>query len=114
MREAITDIGIIVGCELLATLVFYLMARWNERKDSEIRLKRLSWRGLFKGWVERGFLVYALISGLPQALTLFAALKIATRIKDDERISNDFYLIGNVLSVCLSIFYTQQLSHYFN
>jgi hypothetical protein len=109
MQGILINIGIIIGCELAATLVFYLMARWNERSDE----KRLSFRGLFKGWVERGFLVYAFISGYPQALTLFAALKIATRIKDDERISNDFYLIGNLISVCLSIIYAQLLSDYF-
>ena len=113
MRATIIDIVIIVLCEMGATLVFYLMARWNEKRESEGKFRRLSWRGLFKGWAERSFLVYALVSGLPQALTLFAALKIATRIKDDERISNDFYLIGNLVSVCLAIFYTQLLSHYF-
>jgi len=107
------DIGIIVLCEAGATFAFYLMAKWNERREGAVQQSRLSWRGLLKGWAERAFLVYALISSLPQALTLFAALKIATRIKDDERISNDFYLIGNLISVCLSIFYTQLLSQYF-
>ena len=101
---------IIVVCELLAAVIFYLLARWNAQPAESGKSSRLSWRGLFKGWVERAILVYALVSGYPQALTFFAALKIATRIKDENRISNDFYLIGNILSVCLAILYSQLLS----
>jgi hypothetical protein len=113
MHRAWIHVGlIIVVCELLAALVFYMLARWNAKPPEVRRSSRLTWRGLFKGWVERAFLVYALISGYPQALTFFAALKIATRIKDDDRITNDFYLIGNILSVCLAILYSQVLSKY--
>ncbi len=104
-------IGIILVCEALAALVFYLLARWNSPDGT--KSARLSWRGLFKGWVERAFLVYAFLRGYPQALTFFAALKIATRIKDENHISNDFYLIGNIISVCLAILYSQLLSEYF-
>ena len=111
--ELLADIGIIAACEAGATALFYLMARWNRPPEGTEALPRLTWRGLMKGWIERGFLVYALISGYPHALTLFAALKIATRIRDDQRISNDFYLIGNLVSVSLAIVYSQLISDYF-
>ena len=100
----LTGIVIIVACEAGAALVFYLLSRWNstgEKKGS------ISFRSLLKGWVERAFLVFALVAGYPQALTLFAALKIATRIKDDQPISNDFYLLGNLISVSLAILYAK-------
>ena len=98
----LTGILIIAGCEAGAALIFYLLSRWNSDKKTSISL-----RSLLKGWVERGFLVFALVTGYPQALTLFAALKIATRIKDDQPISNDFYLLGNLISVSLAILYAK-------
>ena len=59
-----------------------------------------------KGILERAFISFSLLVGYPQVLTLFAALKIATRIKDESKISNDYYLIGNLVSVSLAILYT--------
>ena len=102
-----TNIGIIAACEAGATLIFYLLARWNASPENR---KGLSFSNVLKGWVERAFLVYALVAGYPQALTLFAALKIATRIKDDATISNDFYLLGNLVSVSLAILYSTLLA----
>jgi hypothetical protein len=100
----LTGILIVAGCEAVAALIFYLLARWNSNGQKK---GTISLRSLLKGWVERAFLVFALVSGYPQALTLFAALKIATRIKDDQPISNDFYLLGNLVSVSLAILYAK-------
>jgi hypothetical protein len=38
-------------------------------------------------------------------LVLFGALKIGTRIaeKENERISNDYFLVGNLMSVLLTL-----------
>jgi hypothetical protein len=51
------------------------------------------------------------------ALTFFSALKLATRLKHDESSGsdsnkfNDYYLVGNLLSVSVALFYTYILHH---
>jgi hypothetical protein len=56
------------------------------------------------GVVERFFLHISLLNGIPQSLIFFGALKIGTRIKTDEnKISNDYFLLGNLISVGLVI-----------
>jgi hypothetical protein len=46
-----------------------------------------------------------LVYGIPHALIAFGAIKIGTRIKPDEKITNDYFFIGNVLSLLISVFY---------
>lgn len=57
-------------------------------------------RPMWNGVIERIFLYICLFSGVYHGLVLFGALKIGTRIKSDEdKISNDYFLIGNMVSV---------------
>ncbi len=57
---------------------------------------------IVKGVIERLVVYLGLLLNFAPILILFGALKIATRIKeDDEKISNDYFLIGNFLSVLL-------------
>ncbi len=65
-----------------------------------------------KGLLERFMLFLGLAIGIEQILTLFGALKLGTHFlnKDqketpDEKISKDYFLIGNILSVLLAISY---------
>src|SRR5690606_32802056 len=97
---------LIIGIEVILTIVFTLITP-SGKNTSTIDVK-----SIFKGLLERTFLTYSLYSGIPHALTLFGALKLGTRLKmqseDDikkESIFNDYYLIGNFMSVGLSIFY---------
>ena len=54
------------------------------------------------GVLERLFLYVGLIQGVEQSLILIGALKIGTRIKNEEdKISNDYFLVGNIVSVLL-------------
>lgn len=68
--------------------------------------------GWAKGVLERAFLFLALTTGFPHALVLFGALKLGTRLApptndhDEKRISNDFFLVGNLLSVGFALAYT--------
>lgn len=89
---------IIIITELLSILFFWLIAKYNKDK--------ISLASVLKGILERAFICFSLLVGYPHVLTLFAALKIATRIKDESKISNDYYFIGNLISVSLAIFYT--------
>jgi hypothetical protein len=67
------------------------------------------WKTITKGVVERLFIAFALIHDYPTALTFFGALKLATRLKrsdnEDSQPFNDYYLVGNLVSVALAIAY---------
>jgi hypothetical protein len=59
---------------------------------------------VFKGVFERFVLSIGLILSFPTILIVFGTLKIATRFKDEE-MKNDYFLIGNVSSILLALFY---------
>ncbi len=67
------------------------------------------WKSILKGVIERLFLAFALIQDVPHALTLFGTLKLATRLKrsdeGDSQQFNDYYLVGNLVSVAIAILY---------
>jgi len=99
-----TVLVLILAFELISVLLFWLTAKVNKN--------RLTLNAVLKGILERTFITFALATGYPQALTLFAALKIATRIKDESKISNDYYLIGNLVSVTLALLYSLIINKY--
>lgn len=92
----------IIG-ELIALLIFWIVVRLFKRKMTS--------SSVFKGLLERFFIYIVLTVGLPQGLAFFGALKIATRLKDDDKISNDYFLVGNLVSVLLVVgyYWTNQL-----
>lgn len=96
--------GILFLWELWLIFIFRLLARFFHQ-EMEISL-----RAFVKGLVERGFLTFALVLEYSQALTLFGALKLGTRLKHQEQLDNtgfnDFYLIGNLISVASAMAYT--------
>jgi hypothetical protein len=71
----------------------------------------LNFRSIIKGLLERCFLFVALMNDYPHSLTLFGALKVATRLKHDDKDAeaassfSDFYLIGNFISASVAIGY---------
>lgn len=60
---------------------------------------------LVKGILERFFLMLSLVNNLPQSLIFFGALKVATSLKKVKEESENYYLIGNILSVTFVIIY---------
>lgn len=101
---------LVLFLEALVTAIFSIITPKGESKSA------FDWKSVVKGLVERAFLTYSLISGFPHVLTLFGALKLGTRLKsaDNEKTPegrekesryNDYYLVGNFISVSLSIFY---------
>ena len=76
-----------------------------------------NFKAIFKGIMERLFLFVALINGYTQALTLFSALKLATRLKHEEPPAdldgfNDYYLLGNLISVTVAFGYVYAYQHF--
>jgi len=98
---------VIIGSEMLLAFFYYLIT-----PDSIRVVTVIDYKSLAKGIIERIFLTVALINDYPHALTLFGTLKLATRLKRDtdsdkkkESMYNDFYLLGNFISIIASIFY---------
>ena len=71
--------------------------------------KSINVRSVAKGVIERVFLVTALANEYTQALVLFGALKLGTRLTDPKKAEsggyNDYFLIGNLLSVLSAIIF---------
>lgn len=97
-KSSLWFLGILLAGELLAILIFWLLSKAFRRNE-------LSLRGVLRGILERTFIYFCMVHEIFHALTLFGALKIATHIKDDDRIGNDYFLIGNLISVFLAIVY---------
>lgn len=107
---------IIIFLEIILTILYTIITP-KEKKMQFIDIK-----SVIKGLIERALLTYSLISNLPHILTLFGALKLGTRLKsaDNEKTEegkvkesnyNDYYLIGNFISVALSIVYYNLLKN---
>jgi hypothetical protein len=80
----------------------------NVSKKDDINKKIIERKlAIIKGILERFVLFLGLANELQQALTLFGALKLGTRITSDKehRVSNDYFWIGNLLSVLIAILY---------
>ena len=98
-------LGIIVVSEMVLAFLFSAISQIFYKKQG------LDFKSILKGTVERVFLLVALVNDYPHALTFFSALKLATRLKhkdsstDLENKFNDFYLMGNLLSVMVAIGY---------
>lgn len=112
MIEFFKFVILFISLELILAVVYFYIT------PKSIRSSELDHKSVVKGIVERFFLMVSLINGFPHSLTLFGALKLATRLKrdngdkTDESTFNDFYLIGNFISVIMAIFYTFLYSKY--
>lgn len=108
MRNLFHFILIFISIEILLGIFYFIIT------PKQVKTKSfLDFRSILKGVIERLFLMISLLNGYPHALTLFGALKLATRLKrnDDkdsqekESLYNDFYLVGNFISVIVAIMY---------
>lgn len=71
-------------------------------------IKNTTINSLLKGMLERVFLIAGMLFGFPQVIIAFGALKIGTRLHEDKnsKISNDYFLIGNFISLLGALVYT--------
>ncbi len=92
---------VLAGETSIHVLLFILSKIFGKEKRDKV-----TGLSIFKGMLERTFVVVTLHFDMVSSLTLLGALKIATRIKDtDDKVSNDFFLIGNLISVLFAIVY---------
>ncbi|TFG75239.1 MAG: hypothetical protein E4H23_10955 [Chrysiogenales bacterium] len=117
--------------EMVAYFVFLLVKKRFEKK--------WQWRidlQMIKGWLERSFLFLCLVYNLPHALIAFGAIKIGTRVNDKDdmggidnidstditgnkgnmrnKVSNDYFFVGNMVSLLLVILYYALWLHWQN
>lgn len=87
--------------EFVGLLVFPVLNRYLGPKGS----KTWDSKGILKGILERLVLITALIHGYPQMLIAFGAMKLGTRLHEEtgSEISNTFFLVGNLISILLSM-----------
>ncbi len=69
--------------------------------SSILRSHSPSFISILKGFIERLILFFGLIMGYPNMIIFFGAIKLGTRLHEDNqnKISNDYFLIGNMISV---------------
>lgn len=90
-----------VMVEVFLIIIFYAVSKWLDPKNTKKNTseKFTSW---LKGFLERIFLAFLFLSGLQAgALVLFGAIKLGTRLESDKdrKVSNDYFVIGNFLSI---------------
>ena len=93
--------------ELTALPVFYLIRRYYQGKSTNKDSVAVhTWLySVFKGILERLVVFIGLMNDLPYVLGFFGALKLGTRLDTDknDRVSNDYFLIGNLMSILLVV-----------
>jgi len=82
--------------EISAYVTFFFIRKRFEISDNK---KTIS---VSKGILERLLLCIGLVNEIYPILIFFGAIKIATRLDEKNKISNDYFLIGNIASVLLS------------
>ncbi len=81
----------------------------NTHADKKFLLLNIS---TFKGIMERFIITVFLISNFPPILIVFGTLKLGTRISEHKEIKNDYFLIGNLSTILISIFYFYAFKHF--
>ncbi|SMO33029.1 hypothetical protein [Gracilimonas mengyeensis] len=91
--------------EALINGVFHVVSKRMKSQEN----RRVS---IFKGILERLLLIVGLIYGYPQVIIAFGALKIGTRFQKNSKISNDYFLIGNFISLLTAILFAIIIKHF--
>ncbi len=94
--------------EVIVNIIFLVINPWLGPTTT-------TFRSFFKGVLERIFLSVGILSGFPHVITAFGALKIGTRLHEEKNseISNDYFLVGNFISLLFVILYVWVCQQYF-
>ena len=93
--------------EIIAYFIFRLIRKRFQREQGPAETESNKMNTIAKGLLERFFVYMCLVNDLPHALTVLGALKLGTRLDADKQhaVSNDYFLIGNIISITLAIGY---------
>jgi hypothetical protein len=89
--------------EVLALFIFWVVRKFVGPPENSPGRKL----AVTKGVLERLMLLTGLLNEFPHILIAFGALKIGTRLREDQssQISNNYFLVGNLISVLLAMVY---------
>lgn len=110
-------VGIVLVWLLGETVAYVLFSRLNklykvvdneallstEDEENNAVPKQVEFKvnNILKGIIERLCLFLSFIIGFPQMLIAFGALKVGTKLGKECQVSNDYYLVGNLLSIII-------------
>lgn len=109
MRYLWATIVLVVG-ELMSLIIFAAVHKTIGSSSTSLARKA----SVAKGILERAVLFTGLLHGFPQILIAFGALKLGTRLHEDKDsdISNNYFLVGNLLSILIAMLYAIITKHF--
>lgn len=93
--------------ELLINGVFHFVSKRMKSEEN----RKIS---ILKGTLERLFLIIGMMVGYPQVIIAFGALKIGTRFQKNSKVSNDYFLIGNFISLIAALMFMIAIRQFLN
>lgn len=101
MLPYIPALGVFICQEIVGLIIFPVINRFLGPEN----IKAWDLKSILKGVLERLVLLTALVHGYPQMLIAFAAMKLGTRLHEEQNsdISNTYFLTGNLLSILLAM-----------
>lgn len=101
--------GVFVLGEIICNLTIFKYLRKafpQEEQQGDVPKEFLRLNiSVFKGLLERFVLFTALVMGLSQILIVFGTLKIGSRFDKNNKIKNDYFIIGNFVTILLVLIY---------
>ena len=101
-----------IGETLMNLTLFPYLKRYfkfSERKANEENDTIKPFMGISlsvaKGLLERFTLYFCMVIGLTQVMVVFGALKLGTRLDKTKEVTNDYFLIGNLISILATAAY---------
>lgn len=102
----------LIGEVFINRTVFRFLKTYFEFKEGQTEEEKQSSKpilglplSIVKGLVERFTIYFSLVAGLSQILIVFGALKIGTRLDKTKEITNDYFLLGNFVSILTTVGY---------
>ena len=101
-------IVLVIG-ELVAGITFHFLKKHLAPQQSG----GFNRESLLKGILERTTLLVGLLAGFPHVLTAYGALKISTRLTEEQKnhISNTYFLVGNLFSILFAMIYAWLINY---
>ncbi len=108
MNKYLLFISIFIIAEIIINYSWfrYLKEKFNTAEDKKEDIIIFYFPlSVFKGLMERFILFTGLVLNFATILIVFGAIKLGTRITNNDKITNDYFLIGNFSSILLAIVY---------
>lgn len=101
---SIFTVGELISNSLIFSRIHKLFSKVSSSESPPTKILFLP-ISTFKGVLERFVLFIALLFNLSQILIVFGAIKLGTRLDAKDKVSNDYFIVGNFTSILIAIFY---------